>query len=195
MRIHQITEAIGPHNFQELELMIQGVKPAALADADQMAKWWPAIKKYGWTAELITGEDGYKTYAIARDPAKAQEIKTLLTNMWKGKVPMGSKNVYYAKLGHLLGYSAGDIAHFVLRTGVVGSALWDGTARVLGQLGKVLAPVARVAGGVGAALALHSGELGAGEDEEMAKRRASWASQTPAKPEPNTVTTVGQRAK
>jgi len=191
MRIYEITEAIGPHNFKELELMIQGVKPAALADTDQMAKWWPAVKKYGWTAELIA--DAKDGYVIARDPAKAQEIKTLLTNMWRGKVPMGSKNMYYAKLGQLLGYSAIDIAHFILRTGV-GPTLWDGTAKVLSQLGKVLAPVARVAGGVGTALALHSGELNSGEDEDMAKRRASWATPpTPEKPDPNTVTTVAHR--
>ena len=192
MRIHDIiSEAIGPHNNKELELMIAGTKPAALAYESEMAKWWPAIKKYGWTVEelRIPSMDSVE-YIISQKPETAQQIKELLTSVRAGEFPTGiSKSVYYAKLGNLLGYSATDIAHFILRAQVVGYKTWDKTAEILAKtigpairaaapvakaVGSVAVPIAKAATGVGTNLMAYSGDLNAGEDEELARLRQKY---------------------
>jgi hypothetical protein len=192
MRINDIiSEAIGPHNEKELELMIAGTKPAALAYESEMAKWWPAIKKYGWTVEelRIPSMDSVE-YIISQKPETAQQIKELLTSVRAGEFPTGiSKSVYYAKLGNLLGYSATDIAHFILRAQVVGYKTWDKTAEILAKtigpairaaapiakaVGSVAIPIAKAATGVGANLMAYSGDLNAGEDEELARLRQQY---------------------
>jgi hypothetical protein len=192
MRIKDIiSEAIGPHNEKELELMIAGTKPAALAYESEMAKWWPAIKKYGWTVEelRIPSMDSVE-YIISQKPETAQQIKELLTSVRAGEFPTGiSKSVYYAKLGNLLGYSATDIAHFILRAQVVGYKTWDKTAEILAKtigpairaaapvakaVGSVAVPIAKAATGVGTNLMAYSGDLNAGEDEELARLRQQY---------------------
>jgi len=192
MRIHDIiSEAIGPHNEKELELMIAGTKPAALAYESEMAKWWPAIKKYGWTVEelRIPSMDSVE-YIISQKPETAQQIKELLTSVRAGEFPTGiSKSVYYAKLGNLLGYSATDIAHFILRAQVVGYKTWDKTAEILAKtigpavraaapvakaVGSVAVPIAKAATGVGTNLMAYSGDLNAGEDEKLARLRQQY---------------------
>jgi len=192
MRINDIiSEAIGPHNEKELELMIAGTKPAALAYESEMAKWWPAIKKYGWTVEelRIPSMDSVE-YIVSQKPETAQQIKELLTSVRAGEFPTGiSKSVYYAKLGNLLGYSATDIAHFILRAQVVGYKTWDKTAEILAKtigpairaaapvakaVGSVAVPIAKAATGVGTNLMAYSGDLNAGEDEELARLRQQY---------------------
>jgi hypothetical protein len=194
MRIHDIiSEAIGPHNNKELELMIAGTKPAALAYESEMAKWWPAIKKYGWTVTTtpkFPGEDSVE-YIISQKPETAQQLKALLASVRTGEFPTGiSKSVYYAKLGNLLGYSATDIAHFILRAQVVGYKTWDKTAEILAKtigpamrspalrrvaaVGAAAVPIAKAATGVGANLMAYSGDLNAGEDEELARLRQKY---------------------
>ena len=194
MRIHDIiSEAIGPHNNKELELMIDGTKPAALAYQSEMSKWWPYIQKYGWTVEELhlPPDITQVEYIISQKPETAQQIKELLTSVRAGKFPTGiSKSVYYAKLGNLLGYSATDIAHFILRAQVVGYKTWDKTAEILSRIlgpamrspalrrvaavGAVAAPIAKAATGVGATLMAYSGDLNAGEDEELDRIRQKY---------------------
>ena len=182
MRIKDIiSEAIGPHNEKELELMIAGTKPAALAYASEISKWWPYIQKYGWTVEELhlPPDINQVEYIISQKPETAQQINELLTSVRAGKFPTGiSKSVYYAKLGNLLGYSATDIAHFILRAQVVGYKTWDKTAeilsRILGPAMRAAAPIAKAATGVGANLMAYSGDLNAGEDEELARLRQKY---------------------
>jgi hypothetical protein len=182
MRVNDIiSEAIGPHNNKELELMIDGTKPAALAYQSEISKWWPYIQKYGWTVEELhlPPDITQVEYIISQKPETAQQIKELLTSVRAGKFPTGiSKSVYYAKLGNLLGYSATDIAHFILRAQVVGYKTWDKTAEILaktiGPAMRAAAPVAKAATGVGANLMAYSGDLNAGEDEELARLRQQY---------------------
>jgi hypothetical protein len=179
MRIHDIiSEAIGPHNNKELELMIAGTKPAALTY--EIKTWLPYIQKYGWTVEelRIPSIDSVE-YIVSQKPEAAQKIKTLLTGVWAGEFPTGiSKSVYYAKLGNLLGYSATDIAHFILRNQVVGHETWDKTAQILaktiGPAMRAAAPIAKAATGVGTNLMAYSGDLNAGEDEKLARLRQQY---------------------
>ena len=190
MRIHDIiSEAIGPHNNKELELMIAGTKPAALTY--EIKTWLPYIQKYGWTVEelRIPSIDSVE-YIVSQKPEAAQKIKTLLTGVWAGEFPTGiSKSVYYAKLGNLLGYSATDIAHFILRNEVVGHETWDKTSQILAKtigpairaaapvakaVGSVAVPIAKAATGVGANLMAYSGDLNAGEDEELDRFRQKY---------------------
>ena len=191
MRIHDIiSEAIGPHNNKELELMIAGTKPAALTN--EIKTWLPYIQKYGWTVEELRIPDiNSVEYIVSQKPEAAQKIKTLLTGVWAGEFPTGiSKSVYYAKLGNLLGYSATDIAHFILRNQVVGYETWDKTAQILAKtigpamrspalrrvaaVGAAAVPIAKAATGVGANLMAYSGDLNAGEDEELARLRQKY---------------------
>jgi hypothetical protein len=194
MRIHDIiSEAIGPHNNKELELMIDGTKPAALAYQSEISKWWPYIQKYGWTVEVLhlPPDITQVEYIISQKPETAQQIKELLTSVRAGKFPTGiSKSVYYAKLGNLLGYSATDIAHFILRAQVVGYKTWDKTAEILSRIlgpamrspalrraaavGAVAVPIAKAATGVGANLMAYSGDLNTGEDEELDRIRQKY---------------------
>ena len=193
MRIHDIiSEAIGPHNNKELELMIDGTKPAALAYQSEISKWLPYIQKYGWTVEELhlPPDITQVEYIISQKPETAQQIKELLTSVRAGKFPTGiSKSVYYAKLGNLLGYSATDIAHFILRAQVVGYKTWDKTAEILAKtigpamqaatpiakaVGSVAVPIAKAATGVGANLMAYSGDLNSGEDEELARLRQKY---------------------
>jgi hypothetical protein len=194
MRIHDIiSEAIGPHNNKELELMIDGTKPAALAYQSEISKWWPYIQKYGWTVEELhlPPDITQVEYIISQKPETAQQIKELLTSVRAGKFPTGiSKSVYYAKLGNLLGYSATDIAHFILRAQVVGYKTWDKTAEILSRIlgpamrspalrraaavGAVAVPIAKAATGVGANLMAYSGDLNTGEDEELDRIRQKY---------------------
>jgi hypothetical protein len=151
----------------------------------------PYIQKYGWTVEelRIPSIDSVE-YIVSQKPEAAQKIKTLLTGVWAGEFPTGiSKSVYYAKLGNLLGYSATDIAHFILRNEVVGYETWDKTAQILAKtigpamraaapiakaVGSVAVPIAKAAAGVGANLMAYSGDLNAGEDEELARLRQQY---------------------
>ena len=193
MRIKDIiSEAIGPHNEKELELMIAGTKPAALAYASEISKWWPYIQKYGWTVEELhlPPDINQVEYIISQKPETAQQLKELLTSVRTGEFPTGiSKSVYYAKLGNLLGYSATDIAHFILRAQVVGYKTWDKTAEILAKtigpairaaapvakaVGSVAVPIAKAATGVGANLMAYSGDLNAGEDEELARLKRQY---------------------
>jgi len=194
MRINDIiSEAIGPHNNKELELMIDGTKPAALAYQSEISKWWPYIQKYGWTVEELhlPPDITQVEYIISQKPETAQQIKELLTSVRAGKFPTGiSKSVYYAKLGNLLGYSATDIAHFILRAQVVGYKTWDKTAEILSRIlgpamrspalrraaavGAVAVPIAKAATGVGTNLMAYSGDLNAGEDEKLARLRQQY---------------------
>jgi hypothetical protein len=192
MRIKDIiSEAIGPHNEKELELMIAGTKPAALAYKSEISKWWPYIQKYGWTVEeLPVPSINSVEYIISQKPETAQQIKELLTSVRAGEFPTGiSKSVYYAKLGNLLGYSATDIAHFILRGQVIGYKTWDKTAEILAKtigpairaatpiakaVGSVAVPIAKAATGVGANLMSYSGDLNAGEDEELARLKQQY---------------------
>jgi hypothetical protein len=127
----QLHEEIGPGVGQELELMMAGKKPAALVN--DIAKWQSAIAQNGWsTIKLqIPAKFGFpsnhSTYIISTDPQRARSIQQLLIAGWDGSQPINKE--YHTKLGQLLGYSAFDIAHFIMR-GAVRDAI-AGTGRVL----------------------------------------------------------------
>lgn len=171
-----INEVIGPHNGKELELMIQGTKPAAIISSEDLARWSTAIKKYGWTI-LDAGED----LIVSPDRARAQ----MLLNAWAE-----TDNVKrFTRMGQLLGYSADDIAHFLhrienpawlsklsMRVGVnnfVGKFIDYELGPLAARLSKIGAGALRAATGVGAGLATYSGGLNAGEDKELARIRAN----------------------
>ena len=127
----QLHEEIGPGVGQELELMLAGKKPAALAN--DIAKWQDAIAQNGWSTIKLQipakfgSPSNYSTYIISTDPQRARAIQQLLIAGWDGSQPINKE--YHTKLGQLLGYSAFDIAHFIMR-GAVRDAI-VGTGKVL----------------------------------------------------------------
>ena len=174
-----INEVIGPHIGKELELMIQGTKPAAIISSEDLARWSTAIKKYGWTV-LDAGED---SIVVSRSRAHAQELFRLIV------LPPSDRTAYFTKMGQLLGYSADDIAHFLhriqnpiwlsklsMRVGAnnfVGKFIDYELGPLAARLSKIGAGALKAATGVGAGLATYSGGLNAGEAEELARIRAN----------------------
>ena len=135
---NKLNEEIGPGIGKELELMLAGKKPAALIDQEEAKQWVDAVKQHGWTAIKMSipakfgFPSNYSTYIISTDPQRAQTIQQLLVAGWDGSQPINKE--YHAKLGHLLGYSAFDIAHFIMR-GAIKNAI-SGTGRVLQKIGR-----------------------------------------------------------
>lgn len=107
---------IGPHEDNELELMLTGKKPAAIIGAEKLAIVKPYIKdKTLVLANKFKGGGGATVYVI-----------TLPNEIWRGKqiekqfmkqqkFPIGSTEtkISHAKMGLLLGYPKEDILHFL----------------------------------------------------------------------------------
>jgi hypothetical protein len=160
MLIQELLEAVGPHERQELALMLNGSKPAALITTESWGPAWAeAARKNGWIVRAFEGFGGGRGIIVARELATATGIVQLFSQAVKS----GPDTRFHIQLGRLLGYSTADIAHF----------LASSTARSL--LGPVLATIrSAVTGtaGMAAALALHSGDLNSGEEQELARRRS-----------------------
>jgi hypothetical protein len=123
-----IQETIGPHEREELELMLHSTKPAALINYNQLYEksWQDAIQKNNWTVEDIDmskippprGVPWASTKPIiivSKDPQISKNIKRLML------VTLGSPDPapesYHIQLGRLLGYSEDDIEDFLRHTG------------------------------------------------------------------------------
>jgi hypothetical protein len=121
---NNLNETIGPHQ-NELLLMLRTDKPAAIIDRDEIYKWREYIQENGWTMlsfgrpPIYSGERVWQSYIISKDPATAMQIRDLMDGAFSGKIKFNS--AYHAKLGKLLGYSAWDIAHFILKGAVTGT--------------------------------------------------------------------------
>lgn len=140
MRAHEIINegpAVTPG--EELAYMINKGKPSSIIFKWQWDEAWAtAVKKYGWIVleaqppAMYGPAEGTLTYIISKDARKASAIKNLLESAWAGKQWMPA---YHAQLGHLLGYSAVDIAGFILSTNT------RGIGRVLST---ILGPIAKL---------------------------------------------------
>jgi hypothetical protein len=160
MRAYEIiTEGPAVASGEELAHMINKGKPSSVIFKFQWTKEWAdAVKKYGWVVlqaqppAVYGPAEDMLTYIISKNPKDAMAIKTLLESAWAGKIKFGP--VYHAQLGRLLGYSAADIASFILSTST------HGVGRVLST---VLGPVVKTLGkalGTGPALATWTTDLG-----------------------------------
>ena len=140
MRVHEIiNEGPAVPSGEELSYMINKDKPSSIIFKWQWTKEWAdAVKKYGWVVleaqppALYGPAETSLTYIISKDASTASAIKRLLESAWAGKQWMPS---YHARLGHLLGYSAVDIAGFIFSTNT------QGIGRVLST---VLGPIAKL---------------------------------------------------
>jgi hypothetical protein len=161
MKIVELLETLGPHERQELELMLKGNKPAAIV-FDYSQQWKEAVTKNGWIVKQFDTLGKSKSYVIAKQAQVADGIVKLFSQA----IANGVNNKFHIELGRLLGYSTVDIAHF----------LASSTAkRILGPVLGAVQSAARVVGGVAgvaATLATHSGDVNAGEDEWLARHRA-----------------------
>jgi hypothetical protein len=107
---------IGPHEDNELELMLTGKKPAAIIGSENLSSFKPYIKdKTLVLANKFKGGGGATVYVV-----------TLPNEIWRGKqiekqfmkqkqFPIGSPEtkLSHVKMGLLLGYSKEDIRHFL----------------------------------------------------------------------------------
>jgi hypothetical protein len=163
MKIKELLEAIGPHNNQELNLMLTSAKPSALLYKEEFSTAWrEAARKHGWIVKPFEGFGKQQGYIIAKQAATANSIAQLFSQA----VSNGVSTRFHIELGRLLGYTNVDIAHF----------LASSTAqRLLGPVLSTVQAAARIAGGItgiGATLATHSTGLNSGEEEELARRRS-----------------------
>ena len=157
MRIHEITEAIGPHAQQELKLMLQGTKPAALISAEDFGKWRPYIDKFKWNMVAFQDFAGSTSYAVSKDPHSAKQIAQLFQTAG-GAAAKSVGPEFHTQLGRLLGYSAGDIAEFLQHISARPRA--SSLSAIGREITRGAGRVYRILGGVGAGLALHTSELG-----------------------------------
>ena len=158
MRAHEIINEKAPSvpSGEELSYMINKGKPSSIIFKWQWNEAWAtAVKKYGWVvlqaqppASYGPAEDTL-TYIISKDASKASAIKNLLESAWAGKQWMPA---YHARLGHLLGYSAVDIAGYILSTNTRGIGRVLST--ILGPIAKLYNKVAGTTAGKVAGRAL-----------------------------------------
>jgi len=121
---------VGPHEGQELALMQQGNKPAALISKSQYTpEWANAVKQNGWTTMNV----GQHSVVISKTPQIGAQIQKLVQNMQQTgqNTPQ-----YHQALGKLLGYSPADIAKFSSMLGGKptvpgGQEAWRQTARYM----------------------------------------------------------------
>ncbi len=147
MKIYEITEAIGPHQGNELELMMKGTKPAALIDHRHLAQWRPYIDKFKWAVGTSQSFGGPRMIIVAKDPTSVKQIAQLYDSAIRaGK----ASPEFHTQLGRLLGYSADDIAEFLAYKG---HTMPGGTIHMLKYMGRQLMGLAPM-------LALHHSELG-----------------------------------
>lgn len=116
----KIFEVIGPHENKELQLMLNGTKPAALISSNkELINFKPYIKnKQLSLAEKIPYRDtNMYSYVITLpgEEWRGKEIHDTLLGM-RGVKPMSIESIpYHKRLGELLGYSDDDIEHFITR--------------------------------------------------------------------------------
>ena len=118
MKISELlTEStIGPHEDNELQLMLAGTKPAALVGSESLPSFKPYLKDN--TLSLATkfkGGGGATVYVITL-PNETWRGKQIENQFMKQKqFPIGSPETKtsHAKMGLLLGYSKEDIRHFL----------------------------------------------------------------------------------
>lgn len=116
----KIFEVIGPHQNKELQLMLNGSKPAALISSNkELTNFKPYIKnKQLSLAEKIPYRDNELYSYVITLPGeewRGKEIHNALLGMRSVK-PMSIESIpYHKRVGELLGYSADDIEHFITR--------------------------------------------------------------------------------
>ena len=118
MKINEllIEAAIGPHEDNELQLMLDGTKPAAIIGSEQLSSFKPYIKDNTLSlAAKFKGGGGAIVYVVTlpNETWRGKQIENQF--MQQRKFPIGSPETKtsHAKMGLLLGYSKEDIRHFL----------------------------------------------------------------------------------
>lgn len=112
------TEAIAPHGTpeNEFQLMVAGVKPAAIVSPDRFKRMYePVADDYGWFYHRMSIPGvKYDSYVVAVDEKRLTTIVRMITkmnlDMLKGISP---DEEYHTTLGRLLGYEDSDIEDFL----------------------------------------------------------------------------------
>ena len=120
MKIVELFEDIGPHEGKELELMLNGSKPAALINNDRVNDFKKYLKNKTLSlVEKIPRREPSRYYSVVitkpGEEWRGKEIANSILGL--RQVPQDSEEAikYHEKLGNLLGYSSNDIDHFVSR--------------------------------------------------------------------------------
>ena len=107
---------IGPHENNELKLLLSGTKPAALIGSESIGSCKPYIKdKTLSLAAKFRGGGGATVYVVTL-PNETWRGKQIENQFMKQKqFPIGSPETKtsHANMGLLLGYSKEDIRHFL----------------------------------------------------------------------------------
>jgi hypothetical protein len=100
----------GPHQNKELNMMLAGVKPAALIDVDEYDLLWkPYVDQGKFIARKFTNIAGWDNYIVAL-PGEEQRIDRMI-KMLTDTGP--ASDVYHVKLGRMLGYTKDQIRKFI----------------------------------------------------------------------------------
>lgn len=122
--IHDINEARGPHEGNELKLMLAGKKPLAMIEIDRespekqevwnrLIKRGSVIHKQGQTFTTPQPPEGrHQTdfIALPGEEWRIDKIQALYDDIERTD---NMTNAHHVEIGQLLGYSGADIKHFV----------------------------------------------------------------------------------
>lgn len=115
---------IGPHNDRELELMLAGTKPMAMfSDAVHVSDYFPEadFAPHVKSGRIIRAQEiiprppydmRYLFYALPGEEWRIEEALVMCRNLCAGTA--ADQDADSARIGELLGYSAKDIAAFML---------------------------------------------------------------------------------
>lgn len=100
----------GPHQNKELNMMLAGVKPAALINDDEYDLLWkPYVDEGKFIAKSYTNIAGFDNYIVAL-PGEEQRIDRMI-KLLTDTSP--ANNAYHIKLGRMLGYTKDQIRKFI----------------------------------------------------------------------------------
>lgn len=110
-----MTNMIGPHEYKELELMLQGVKPVALITCRSIEEFKPYIKAKVFVCKRIANNSSnpeHWSWCIARveEKSRIEKIEAIYANC-RAKNCMEDKD--HAAIGNLLGYTEQQINAFL----------------------------------------------------------------------------------
>ncbi len=112
-----VTESkIGPHEGNELNLMLAGTKPAALVGSEDIGSFKPYIKDKSLVlATKFKGGGGATVYAVTLpgEEWRGSQLAKQLAHIKQYPVGHPETKLAHTKMGLLLGYAKEDIRHFL----------------------------------------------------------------------------------
>lgn len=104
----------GPHSGRYIILMLRGVKPMMLIDADEMITYQKYVDSGKLTKHKIIIRNNFLDFALTLPGQEWRAVKLQkLYDQMDDYFAAGKENLWHARQGMLLGYSNSDIRKFL----------------------------------------------------------------------------------